>query len=58
MPADKIELAKSARKQVTFLNEEELERLFGQPKLDTEQGMRDRAILELFFLADYVYLSW
>ena len=49
MPADKIELAKSARKQVTFLNEDELSRLFAQPKLDSEQVTRDRAILELFF---------
>ncbi len=49
MPADKIELAKSIRKQVTFLNPEELERLFNAPKLDTINGLRDRAILELLF---------
>ena len=49
MPADKIELAKSVRKQVTFLNPEELERLFNAPKLDTITGLRDRAILELLF---------
>jgi site-specific recombinase XerD len=49
MPADKIELAKSKRKQVTFLNPEELERLFNVPKLDTLSGLRDRAILELLF---------
>lgn len=49
LPADKIELAKTVRKQVTFLNEEELIRLFGQPKLDTIAGLRDRAILELLF---------
>jgi site-specific recombinase XerD len=49
MPADKIELAKSNRKQVTFLNPEELERLFNAPKLDTITGLRDRAILELLF---------
>ena len=47
--ADKIELAKAVRKQVTFLNPEELQRLFEQPKLDTLQGLRDRAILELLF---------
>jgi site-specific recombinase XerD len=47
--ADKIELAKATRKQVTFLNAEELERLFAQPKADTLQGLRDRAILELLF---------
>jgi site-specific recombinase XerD len=49
MPADKIELAKSTRKQVTFLNPEELERLFNIPKLDSMSGLRDRAILELLF---------
>lgn len=49
MSADKIELAKAARKQVTFLNTEELERLFEQPKISTLQGSRDRAILELLF---------
>jgi site-specific recombinase XerD len=49
MPADKIELAKSNRKQVTFLNPEELERLFNTPKIDTINGLRDRAILELLF---------
>ncbi len=47
--ADKIELARTTRKQVTFLNEDELGRVFSQPKLDTLPGMRDRAILELLF---------
>jgi site-specific recombinase XerD len=46
---DKIELAKTQRKQVTFLNPEEVERLFKQPNLDTLPGLRDRAILELLF---------
>lgn len=46
---DKIELARTTRKQVTFLNEDELKRLFDQPKLDTLPGLRDRAILELLF---------
>ncbi|HEX7368406.1 MAG TPA: site-specific tyrosine recombinase/integron integrase [Candidatus Saccharimonadales bacterium] len=49
LPADKIELARSVRKQVTFLNEEELNRLFIQPDSNTLQGLRDRAILELLF---------
>lgn len=49
LPADKVELARTVRKQVTFLNPEELERLFAQPKLDTMPGLRDRAILELLF---------
>lgn len=45
----KIELARTKRKQVTFLNEEELETLFAQPKIQTIVGLRDRAILELLF---------
>jgi len=49
LTADKVELARTKRKQVTFLTEEELERMFEQPKLDTLPGMRDRAILELLF---------
>ncbi len=49
MPADKIELARTARKQVTFLNTDELERLFAQPDIGNIIGLRDRAILELLF---------
>ena len=49
LASDKIELAKAKRKQVTFLNQDELERLFQAPKIDTAQGLRDRAILELLF---------
>lgn len=49
LPADKIELAKTVRKQVTFLSPEELERLFAQPDIATLPGLRDRAILELLF---------
>ena len=49
MNAAKIELAKTHRKQVTFLNEEELESLFAQPDTTNELGLRDRAILELLF---------
>lgn len=49
LPADKIELARTKRAQVTFLNPEEIESLFSQPKTDTLSGLRDRAILELLF---------
>lgn len=49
LPADKIELAKVVRKQVTFLNNDELNNLFAQPDTHTLQGLRDRAILELLF---------
>lgn len=49
LAADKIELARTSRKQVTFLNENELERLFAQQDLSKLSGLRDRAILELLF---------
>lgn len=49
LSADKIELARTVRKQVTFLNEDELARLFSQPKVNKLNGLRDRAILELLF---------
>lgn len=49
LTADKIELARINRPQVTFLNEEELDSLFSQPDLTTVAGLRDRAILELLF---------
>jgi site-specific recombinase XerD len=49
LTADKIELARTKRKQVTFLSEEELDRLFGQPDTATEAGLRDRAIMELLY---------
>jgi len=49
LTADKIELARAKRKQVTWLDEDELERLFTQPDMDTLAGARDRAILELLF---------
>lgn len=46
---EKIELARTVRKQVTFLSPQELERLFAEPRLDKLNGLRDRAILELLF---------
>lgn len=49
LSADKIELSRTKRKQVTFLTPEELERMFAQAKLDSLPGLRDRAILELLF---------
>lgn len=49
LPPDKIDLARTVRKQVTFLNEQELERLFSEPDIDSIAGLRDRAILELLF---------
>ncbi len=49
LSADKIELASTKRKQVTFLTPEEVERLLGETNIETLPGLRDRAILELLF---------
>lgn len=49
LAADKVELARTVRKQVTFLTPDELERIFKAPKIDNQNGLRDRAILELLF---------
>jgi site-specific recombinase XerD len=46
---DKIELARAQRKQISFLTREELARMFDQPNIETESGLRDRAILGLLF---------
>jgi site-specific recombinase XerD len=49
LPADKIELARTKRVQVTFLNEDEMQRLLEEPDISRENGLRDRAILELLY---------
>jgi site-specific recombinase XerD len=49
MTSDKIELAKTVRPKVSFLEPEELERLFAIVKTNNPVGLRDRAILELLF---------
>jgi site-specific recombinase XerD len=49
MPADKVELAKTVRKQVTYLSYDEVRMLFDAIKIDGTAGLRDRAILELLF---------
>jgi len=46
---EKITLPKVSRKQVTFLHYDEVERLLAQIPLDSEAGLRDRAIIELLF---------
>jgi site-specific recombinase XerD len=46
---DKISLPKVSRKQVTFLYREEINRLLVQIDVSSEQGLRDRAIIELLF---------
>lgn len=49
MPADRVELPRVSRKQVSFLNEDELKRLFAQIPTGTPIGMRDRAIIALLY---------
>lgn len=43
-----IELPKTSRKQVTFLQPEEIERLISAIDTSKEVGLRDKAIIELF----------
>lgn len=46
---EKVELPKISRKQVTFLHYDEVARMLEAIPLDSEQGLRDRAIIELLF---------
>ena len=47
---DRVKLPKKkADNQVRFLSVEQLERLFKAPDVTTPSGLRDRAILEVFF---------
>jgi site-specific recombinase XerD len=46
---EKIELPKVSRKQVTFLHYDEVARLLETIPIDSEDGLRDRAIIELLF---------
>jgi len=46
---EKIELPKTARKQVTFLHYDEIERLVEKIDTASESGLRDRALIELLF---------
>ena len=49
LAAEKIELIPLKKKQITFLQEDELLRIFQQPDISRPQGLRDRAIMELLF---------
>ncbi len=49
LTADKVELARTKRQQVTFLADGELQRIFEQTDTSGIVGLRDRAILELLF---------
>jgi len=49
LPPEKIELAKVADRQLDLVTDKELERLLKAPDLALATGLRDRAILQLFF---------
>jgi len=46
---EEVELAKTDERQISFLDDEELDLLLSKPDLNTIQGVRDRAILNLLF---------
>lgn len=46
---EKIELAKIRERHIDLISIDELDRLMRAPDLTTEKGLRDKAILELFF---------
>ncbi len=49
LPPDRIELAKIKERSLDLISVQELERLLSAPDTSNPKGMRDRAILELFF---------
>lgn len=49
LSADKVESGKISRKEVEFLEAEEVERILEMAKGDSFKALRDRAILELLF---------
>src|SRR3989344_430885 len=49
LASDKIELAKTKGRELDLMTNIELERLLNAPDVKTEQGLRDKALLELFF---------
>lgn len=51
VPAEKLEIGRTPDRQVDFLEYEEVERLLAAAGDTTLRGLRDRAILELFFSA-------
>ncbi len=49
LPPDRIELAKVSERELDLISPSDLGRLLSAPDTSTLQGLRDRAILELFF---------
>lgn len=46
---EKIELAKTSQRELDLISEKELHNLLSAPDISTVAGLRDKAILELFF---------
>ena len=49
LPPDRIELAKAPERELDLISSSDLSRLLSSPDSSVLQGLRDRAILELFF---------
>ncbi|MDE2030655.1 MAG: tyrosine-type recombinase/integrase [Patescibacteria group bacterium] len=49
LPPDRIELAKIKERTIDLISPEELYRLLEAPDVNTKKGLRDKAVLELFF---------
>ncbi len=49
LPPDRIELAKVSERELDLISSSDLNRLLSAPDSETLQGLRDKAILELFF---------
>src|SRR3989344_2182810 len=49
IPAEKVELGKQEEREVTFLENNEVQRLLSTPKTANLAGLRDKAILETLF---------
>ena len=49
LPPDRIELAKVPERSLDLITIEELERLLNSPDTTTVRGLRDKAMLEMFF---------
>lgn len=46
---DKIDLPKAESRSIKFLEREQIERLLNMPEISTQEGLRDKAILETLF---------
>lgn len=49
LPPEKITLAKTEDREISFLTPEEIERIIEQPEGSSLQGRRDKALLEMLF---------